>query len=166
MGEYQIKILVLTLKAGNYVLKVWMLIIECYKNIISSNSLIIIKSWMDKHCCFFFVFFMRFSFLQRGIHLLSWSHADISWNHAAGNDWNEFQHDDQISTSWEHWGHMYHELRGDAPAFLNLETVCPDWARQKGQQLHTTVLSGIKNETPSWNAQECLDPKGLKESCM
>ncbi|KAK2852685.1 hypothetical protein Q7C36_007886 [Tachysurus vachellii] len=29
-----------------------------------------------------------------------------------GNGWNEFQHDDQISTSWEHCSHMHHELKG------------------------------------------------------
>ncbi|KAF5910224.1 Uncharacterized protein DAT39_000196 [Clarias magur] len=90
-------------------------------------------------------------FPQRGIHLLSWSHDDISWNHAAGNDWNEFQHSDQISTSWEHWGHMHHELRGDAPAFLYLETVCPDWARQKVAKifLDTDVSSNILFKEPS-----------------
>lgn len=126
----------------------------------SSNSLMMIWSWMDEHC------FLHCSCPQPGVHLLSW--AMLSFPGTIQREMAGMN--SSTMTKFPHPGSTVATCTMSsgvsAPALLYLETVCPDRARQQSQQLHTTVLSWIKNEPLSWNAQECLHPKGCKETAI
>lgn len=144
-----------TLLAVNYVWKIRLVIIACY-----SKHYPPIASWSSDHEWANIVFCIT---VAHNLAYTCWVGAMLSFSRI-------MQQNSSTMTKFPHPGSTVATCTmspgRSAPALLYLETVCPDWARQQSQQLHTTVLSGIKNEAPSWNAQECLHLKGRMETAI